>query len=95
MYIKGNLKKYKKDGEEYFKVNKIDTKITVGDGSIKLTSKDAAHQFEGKNTFNQNMFDHLKESVFLKHFFTNIESLNYLVYNVKKHEPITTKKRSN
>ncbi|KAJ8953215.1 hypothetical protein NQ314_007380 [Rhamnusium bicolor] len=49
MYIRGSVKKYKRDGEEYLKTNKLYTKITVGDGHIKLTEKDQDLQFGGKN----------------------------------------------
>ncbi|KAJ8920773.1 hypothetical protein NQ315_004914, partial [Exocentrus adspersus] len=46
MHVKGSLKKYKRDGEEYFKVNKVDSKITVGDGRIQLTAEDPDRQLE-------------------------------------------------
>lgn len=46
-FIKGSLKKYQKDGVEYFRVNKVSAKITVGDGHIKLTSKDPEYQYAG------------------------------------------------
>lgn len=51
MYIKGSLKKYKKDGEEYFKVNKMDAKMTVGDGHIRLTAENPEQQFEGETKY--------------------------------------------
>ncbi|KAG5895536.1 hypothetical protein JTB14_010680 [Gonioctena quinquepunctata] len=57
MYIKGSLKKYTKEGVEYFRVNKLNTKITIGDGEVKLTSKDKDMQFAANlitDFFNEN-----------------------------------------
>nr|XP_023014639.1 circadian clock-controlled protein-like [Leptinotarsa decemlineata] len=45
MFVKGSLKTYTKNGVEYFKTNKLDTKITIGDGEIKLTSKTKEMQY--------------------------------------------------
>lgn len=57
MFIKGSLDVYEKDGDEYFKVRKVDTKIVVGDGWIKLTAKNPNLQFGAdliSNFFNEN-----------------------------------------
>ncbi|KAH1024379.1 hypothetical protein HUJ05_003870 [Dendroctonus ponderosae] len=43
--IKGGLQTYEKDGNEYFRVKRINSKIVVGDGFIRLTSKNPDMQF--------------------------------------------------
>lgn len=48
MYIKASFKKYEKDGLEYFRMNKVNIKSTVGDGRVKLISKDKEMQYAGK-----------------------------------------------
>ncbi|XP_060517814.1 uncharacterized protein LOC132696795 [Cylas formicarius] len=39
IHVKGSLETYQKDGVDYFRVQKLNSKITVGDGYIKLISK--------------------------------------------------------
>ncbi|XP_050309980.1 uncharacterized protein LOC126745968 [Anthonomus grandis grandis] len=57
-YVKGALETFKKDdGEEYFKVKKIVSKIVSGGGWIRLTSKNPNLQFGAdiiSNFFNEN-----------------------------------------
>lgn len=48
MYIRANFKKYLKNGVEYYKMGKINYKSTVGDGHVKLISKDKEMQYAGK-----------------------------------------------
>lgn len=48
IYAKINLKLEDKDGVQYFKVDRFLTKIRVGDGWVKLTSKNPDYQFAGK-----------------------------------------------
>ncbi|XP_056647763.1 uncharacterized protein LOC130452479 [Diorhabda sublineata] len=55
--IKGSLKMYTKDGVDYFKVNKLALKVRIGDGYVKLTSKDKELQYAAdliSNFFNEN-----------------------------------------
>lgn len=51
MYIKASFKKYEKDGVEYFRMGKVNAKLTVGDGRIKLISEDKEMQYAGKIYF--------------------------------------------
>lgn len=50
MYVKGSLKKYLRDGVEYFRVNKINAKITVGDGHIRMDEKNKDMQYAGEHS---------------------------------------------
>ncbi|CAG9834880.1 unnamed protein product [Diabrotica balteata] len=43
--MKGDLKTYLKDGEEYFKTNKLYLKARIGNGWVKLTSKQKEFQY--------------------------------------------------
>ncbi|XP_019867007.2 uncharacterized protein LOC109595997 [Aethina tumida] len=59
LYVKGSVRRYQKDGkgEEYFRVGKLNTKITVGDGHIKLVAKNPELQFGADliaNFYNEN-----------------------------------------
>ncbi|CAH0558259.1 unnamed protein product [Brassicogethes aeneus] len=45
LYVKGGVKRYLKDDVEYFRVGKLDSKITVGDGHISLLAKNPELQF--------------------------------------------------
>ncbi|CAG9768274.1 unnamed protein product [Ceutorhynchus assimilis] len=56
-HVKGALDTYKRNGDEYFKVKKVSSKIVVGDGWIKLTSKNPELQFGAdmiSDFFNEN-----------------------------------------
>lgn len=48
MYIRASFKRYKKKGIEYFRMGKVNAKLTVGDGRIQLISKDKEMQYAGK-----------------------------------------------
>lgn len=48
MYIRANFKKYLKNGVEYYRLGKVNYKSTVGDGTVKLVSKDKEMQYAGK-----------------------------------------------
>lgn len=48
IYAKGNVKLEDKDGVQYFKIDKFQMKIRVGDGWMKLTSKNPDYQFAGE-----------------------------------------------
>lgn len=48
MYVKASFKRYKKDGVEYYRMNKVNIKSTVGDGRLKLISKDKEMQYAGE-----------------------------------------------
>ncbi|XP_066141332.1 uncharacterized protein [Euwallacea fornicatus] len=55
--VKGSLETYKKDANEYFRIRKINSKIVIGDGWIKLTAKNPDLQFAAdiiSNFFNEN-----------------------------------------
>ncbi|XP_030766708.1 uncharacterized protein LOC115890577 [Sitophilus oryzae] len=57
MYIKGSLETYEKKGEQYFKVKKVNAKVVVGDGWIKLNAKNPDLQLGADiitNFFNEN-----------------------------------------
>ncbi|CAH1163964.1 unnamed protein product [Phaedon cochleariae] len=57
MFVKGSLKTYKRKGVDYFKVNKLNAKITIGGGHVQLTSSDKEYQYAAdliSDFFNEN-----------------------------------------
>ncbi|XP_076270148.1 uncharacterized protein LOC143202472 [Rhynchophorus ferrugineus] len=55
--VKGSLERYQKKGEDYFRVKKVNTKGIIGDGWVKLTSKNPNLQLGAdiiSNFFNEN-----------------------------------------
>jgi len=55
--MKAKFRRYVKDGEEYFRVDKFDVKSTVGNGLIKIISKNPQLQFSADliaNFYNEN-----------------------------------------
>ncbi|XP_017780270.1 PREDICTED: uncharacterized protein LOC108565358 [Nicrophorus vespilloides] len=57
MYMRAQFKRFEKDGIEFFAIDKFDTKFRVGDGVIKIVSKNPQLQFSADlitNFYNEN-----------------------------------------